>query len=142
MAISTPASAMAKAASCSPPRRSPSTTTPTSAALTGSSTVNTPACAAGTLGAFMALLDVSIVNASLPVIQGEIGATQSEGTWVGTSYLVAEIVVMPLTAWLERLLGRDAPRSQGARQFLADDGVAGFAQHGADQQQVAQPHQI
>ena len=33
------------------------------------------ACAAGTLGAFMALLDVSIVNASLPVIQGEIGAT-------------------------------------------------------------------
>ncbi len=60
---------------------------------------------AGTLGALMALMDVSIVNSSLPVIQGEIGATTSEGTWVSTSYLVAEIVVIPLTAWLERLLG-------------------------------------
>lgn len=63
------------------------------------------AVAAGTLGAFMAMVDVSIVNAALPVIQGEIGATLSEGTWIGTSYLIAEIVVIPLTAWLERLLG-------------------------------------
>lgn len=60
---------------------------------------------AGTLGAMMALMDVSIVNSSLPKIQGEIGATQAEGTWVNTAYLVAEIVVIPLTAWLERLLG-------------------------------------
>ena len=63
------------------------------------------AVAAGTLGAFMAALDISIVNASLPTIQGEIGATPSEGTWIGTSYLVAEIVVTPLTAWLGRMLG-------------------------------------
>lgn len=63
------------------------------------------AVAAGTLGAMMALVDVSIVNAALPTIQGEIGATPSEGTWVGTAYLVAEIVVIPLVAWLERMLG-------------------------------------
>lgn len=63
------------------------------------------AVVAGMLGALMALVDVSIVNASLPVIQGEIGATPSESTWVGTSYLIAEIVVIPLTAWLERLFG-------------------------------------
>ena len=63
------------------------------------------AVAAGTLGAFMATLDISIVNASLPTIQGEIGATPSEGTWIGTSYLVAEIVATPLTAWLGRMLG-------------------------------------
>ncbi len=63
------------------------------------------AVVAGTLGAMMALMDVSIVNSSLPVIQGEIGATPSEGTWVGTSYLIAEIVVIPLTSWLERLFG-------------------------------------
>ena len=63
------------------------------------------AVAAGTLGALMALVDVSIVNAALPTIQGEIGATSSEGTWVGTSYLVAEIVIIPLVAWLERMLG-------------------------------------
>jgi DHA2 family multidrug resistance protein len=61
--------------------------------------------AAGTLGAFMALLDTSIVNSSLPVIQGEIGATRSEATWVGTAYLLTEIVILPLTAWIERMLG-------------------------------------
>jgi len=62
------------------------------------------AVAAGTLGALMAMVDVSIVNASLPIIQGEIGATSSEGTWIGTAYLVSEVVVIPLTAWLERLM--------------------------------------
>ena len=62
------------------------------------------AVGAGSLGTFMALLDMSIVNASLPIIQGEIGATRSEGTWVSTSYLVAEIIVIPLTGWLVRLL--------------------------------------
>jgi DHA2 family multidrug resistance protein len=63
------------------------------------------AIGAATLGAFMAVLDTSIANASLPVIQGEIGATASEGTWIGTAYLVAEIVVLPLTGWIERILG-------------------------------------
>jgi len=82
---------------------------------------------AGTLGAFMALLDVSIVNASLPVIQGEIGATQSEGTWVGTSYLVAEIVIMPLTAWLERLLGLRRVLLIGATVFTIFSVICGFA---------------
>jgi DHA2 family multidrug resistance protein len=63
------------------------------------------AVAAGTLGALMATLDISIVNSALPTIQGEIGASSTEGTWVATSYLVAEIIVIPLTGWLERLLG-------------------------------------
>ena len=63
------------------------------------------AIGAAALGAFMAVLDTSIANASLPVIQGEIGATASEGTWIGTAYLVAEIVVLPLTGWIERILG-------------------------------------
>lgn len=63
------------------------------------------AVAAGALGALLATLDISIVNSALPTIQGEIGATGTEGTWIATSFLVAEIVVMPLSAWLERLLG-------------------------------------
>lgn len=63
------------------------------------------AVAAGTLGALMALLDISIVNSSLPTIQGEIGASGTEGTWVATSYLVAEIVIIPLSAWLTQLFG-------------------------------------
>jgi len=63
------------------------------------------AVAAGSLGALMATLDISIVNSSLPTIQGEIGASATEGTWIATSYLVAEIVIIPLSAWLERMLG-------------------------------------
>lgn len=63
------------------------------------------AVAAGTLGALMATLDISIVNSALPTIQGEIGATGTEGTWVATAYLVAEIVIIPMAAWFERLLG-------------------------------------
>ncbi|QSR20382.1 MDR family MFS transporter [Novosphingobium sp. KA1] len=63
------------------------------------------AVAAGTLGALMATLDVSIVNSSLPTIQGEIGASGTEGTWIATAYLVAEIIIIPLSGWLERLLG-------------------------------------
>jgi len=63
------------------------------------------AVAAGTLGALMATLDISIVNSALPVIQGEIGASGTEGTWIATAYLVAEIVIIPMAAWLERMLG-------------------------------------
>ncbi|MBB3346682.1 MULTISPECIES: MDR family MFS transporter [unclassified Sphingomonas] len=63
------------------------------------------AVAAGTLGAFMATLDISIVNSALPTIQGEIGASGTEGAWVATAYLVAEIVIIPMSAWLTRLLG-------------------------------------
>jgi DHA2 family multidrug resistance protein len=63
------------------------------------------AVAAGTLGALMATLDISIVNSSLPTIQGEIGASGTEGTWVATGYLVAEIVMIPLSGWLERVFG-------------------------------------
>lgn len=63
------------------------------------------AVGAGALGAMLATLDISIVNSALPTIQGEIGATGTEGTWIATSFLVAEIVVIPLSAWLERLLG-------------------------------------
>ncbi|NIJ07703.1 DHA2 family multidrug resistance protein [Sphingomonas vulcanisoli] len=60
---------------------------------------------AGALGALMASLDISIVNSALPTIQGEIGASGTEGTWISTAYLVAEIVIIPLSGWLERVLG-------------------------------------
>ncbi len=63
------------------------------------------AVAAGTIGALMATLDTSIVNASLPTIQGEIGASGSEGTWISTAYLVAEIIMIPMAGWLQRIFG-------------------------------------
>lgn len=63
------------------------------------------AVAAGTLGALMATLDISIVNSALPTIRGEIGASGTEGTWVATAYLVAEIVIIPMAGWFVRMLG-------------------------------------
>ena len=56
-----------------------------------------------TLGAFMAVLNIQIVNASLADIQGAIGAGTDDGGWISTSYLIAEIVVIPLTGWLARV---------------------------------------
>lgn len=63
------------------------------------------AVVAGGLGALLATLDISITNSALPQIQGQIGATGTEGTWISTGYLMAEIVMIPLAAWLSRVLG-------------------------------------
>jgi DHA2 family multidrug resistance protein len=52
------------------------------------------------LGAFMAVLDIQITNSSLKDIQGALSATIEEGSWISTSYLVAEIIMIPMTAWL------------------------------------------
>ena len=52
------------------------------------------------LGAFLAILNIQIVNAALADIQGAIGAGIDDGGWVSTSYLITEIVVIPLSAWL------------------------------------------
>jgi len=85
------------------------------------------AVAAGSLGAMMALLDISITNSALPVIQGSIGASGTEGTWVATSYLVAEIVIIPLSAWLERMLGLRTFLLVAASLFVAFSMVCGTA---------------
>ena len=63
------------------------------------------AVAAGMLGAFMAVLDIQITNSSLKDILGALNATQEEGSWISTAYLVAEIIVIPLTALLTRTFG-------------------------------------
>lgn len=61
------------------------------------------AVVASTLGAFMAVLNIQIVNASLADIQGAIGAGKDDGGWISTSYLIAEIVVIPLSGWLAKV---------------------------------------
>ena len=57
------------------------------------------------LAAFMAILDIQITNASLANIEGAVGASPSEGSWISTSYLIAEIVTIPLTGWLGQVIG-------------------------------------
>jgi DHA2 family multidrug resistance protein len=85
------------------------------------------AVAAGTLGALMATLDISIVNSSLPTIQGEIGASGTEGTWIATGYLVAEIVMIPLSGWLERVFGLRTFLLAVATLFTAFSVVCGLS---------------
>jgi DHA2 family multidrug resistance protein len=55
------------------------------------------------VGIFMAVLDIQIVASSLQEIQAGLSATQDEIAWVQTSYLIAEVIVIPLTGWLGRL---------------------------------------
>jgi DHA2 family multidrug resistance protein len=59
-----------------------------------------------TLATFMEVLDSSIANVSLPHIAGALGATQDEATWVLTSYLVANAVILPASAYLTTFIGR------------------------------------
>jgi DHA2 family multidrug resistance protein len=58
------------------------------------------------LAAFMEVLDTSIANVALPHIAGSLGASTDEGTWVLTSYLVSNAIVLPIGAWASSVLGR------------------------------------
>jgi len=58
------------------------------------------------LATFMEVLDTTVVNVSLPHIAGNLSATTNEATWVVTSYLVSNAIVLPATGWLSRLFGR------------------------------------
>lgn len=58
------------------------------------------------LAALMQTLDSTITNVALPNIQGNLGASQDQGTWVVTAYTIAAIIVIPLTPWLQARFGR------------------------------------
>src|ERR1700740_245824 len=59
-----------------------------------------------TLATFMELLDTAIANVALPHIAGGLAVSYDESSWVLTSYLVSNAVVLPLSAWLSRVFGR------------------------------------
>jgi MFS transporter, DHA2 family, multidrug resistance protein len=62
---------------------------------------------AGILAAtLMQTLDTTIVNVALPIIQGNLGATLDEGSWVVTGYIISAVIVIPLTPWLQIRFGR------------------------------------
>jgi DHA2 family multidrug resistance protein len=58
------------------------------------------------LGAFMEVLDTSIANVALPYIAGNLGSSNDESTWVLTSYLVSNAIILPISGWLASALGR------------------------------------
>ncbi len=59
-----------------------------------------------TLAVFMEILDTTIVNVALPHIAGSLSSSYDESTWVLTSYLVANGIVLPISAFFSRLFGR------------------------------------
>jgi MFS transporter, DHA2 family, multidrug resistance protein len=58
------------------------------------------------LGTFMEVLDTSVANVALPHIAGSLSATPEQATWVLTSYLISNAIVLPVTAWLSAVFGR------------------------------------
>src|SRR5512143_1379510 len=58
------------------------------------------------LSAVIELIDTTIVNVSLPQMMGNLGATLDEIAWVVTAYVFANVIVLPMSAWLSAVLGR------------------------------------
>ena len=85
------------------------------------------AVTAAMLGAFMAVLNIQIVNASLADIQGAIGAGLDDGGWISTSYLVAEIITIPLAGWLTRTFSLRTYLLVNAALFLLFSAACAFA---------------
>src|SRR5712692_2930957 len=80
-----------------------------------------------TLATFMELLDTAIANVALPHIAGGLAVSAEESTWVLTSYLVSNAVVLPLSAWLSRLFGRKRYYMICVTLFTVSSLLCGFA---------------
>jgi DHA2 family multidrug resistance protein len=59
-----------------------------------------------TLAAVLELVDTSIVNVAIPHMMGTLGATLDEIAWVSTSYIIANVIVIPMSSWLSSYFGR------------------------------------
>jgi DHA2 family multidrug resistance protein len=78
-------------------------------------------------GTFMEVLDTTVVNVSLPHIAGNLSATVSEATWVLTSYLVANAIILPITGWLSNFFGRKNLLMMSLTGFTAASLLCGLA---------------
>jgi DHA2 family multidrug resistance protein len=80
-----------------------------------------------TMATFMELLDTAIANVALPHIAGGLAVSTDESTWVLTSYLVSNAVVLPLSAWLSRVFGRKRYYMICVALFTVSSLLCGFA---------------
>src|SRR5271168_1712696 len=69
--------------------------------------------------AILEVLDSTIVNVSLPQMAGNLGATSEEIGWVATGYILSNVIVLPMTAWLSSLFGRKRYLVGSIALFLA-----------------------
>jgi DHA2 family multidrug resistance protein len=79
------------------------------------------------LAAFMEVLDTSIANVALPYIAGNLGASNDQSTWVLTSYLVSNAVVLPISGWFASVLGRKRFFMTCLAIFTVSSFLCGFA---------------
>ncbi len=80
-----------------------------------------------TLATFMEVLDTSIANVALPHIRGSLSASADEATWVLTSYLVSNAIVLPLSGWMSSLIGRKRFYMSCVIVFTVSSFLCGFA---------------
>jgi MFS transporter, DHA2 family, multidrug resistance protein len=73
------------------------------------------------------VLDATIVNVALPTIQGNLGANFDDGAWIVTGYIIAAVIVIPLTPWLQQLLGRRNYYVAAIVGFTITSGLCGTA---------------
>src|SRR3981189_1504072 len=78
-------------------------------------------------GMFMAILDIQVVSASLSEIQAGLSASSSEVSWVQTSYLIAEVIAIPLSGFLSRAFGTRLLFAMSAAGFTIARFFCGFA---------------
>src|SRR5215213_8770741 len=78
-------------------------------------------------GMFMAILDIQVVSASLQQIQAGLSASSSEVSWVQTSYLIAEVIAIPLSGFLSRAFGTRLLFAMSASGFTIASFFCGFA---------------
>src|SRR5436309_5456527 len=102
--------------------------TATISAAPGETTLN-PWVIAGTvtIATFMEVLDTSIANVALPHIAGSLGVSQDDATWVLTTYLVANAIVLPLSGWLSSAFGRKRFYMTCVALFTLSSALCGFA---------------
>lgn len=79
------------------------------------------------MAAFMEVLDTSIANVALPYMAGNLGASNDESTWVLTSYLVSNAIVLPISGWLAARFGRKRFFMACLAIFTASSLLCGFA---------------
>ena len=80
-----------------------------------------------TLATFMEVLDTSIANVALPHIAGNLSASADESTWVLTSYLVSNAIILPLSGWLSSVIGRKRFYMICVAIFTISSFLCGFA---------------
>ena len=80
-----------------------------------------------TMATFMEVLDTSIANVALPHIAGSLSVSTEESTWVLTSYLVSNAIILPLSGWLSSVLGRKRYYMISVFLFTVASALCGFA---------------